>query len=96
MKIFQFWVSERLVVSLANIGNIGKVAGVGEMIKSLVFLINSCCFLMCVLAISKWDVNSLRTKIKDFYFVFLILHFGVHDGYPLLCLLLLSFLIIVP
>lgn len=52
MKIFRFWVSERLVASFAYIGNIGKGAGVGEMIKNLVFLINSCCFLMCVSLLS--------------------------------------------
>ena len=47
------WVSARFVVSLANPGNMGKGAGLGEMIKSLVLLINTCYFLVCMLAISK-------------------------------------------
>lgn len=88
LKIFQVWVSERLVVLLANIGSMGKGPGLGEMTKSLVLLINAC-FLMCILAISKWDVTSLATMIKHFYFVFLIVYFGVDSGYLILYLLLI-------
>ena len=88
LKIFQVWVLERLVVSLANIGSMGKGPGLGEMTKSLVLLINAC-FLMCILAISKWDVTSLTTMIKHFCFVFLIVYFGVDNGYLILYLLLI-------
>lgn len=49
--------SERLVVSLVNIGNMGKGPGLGEMTKSLVLLINAH-FLTCMLVVSKCDVTS--------------------------------------
>lgn len=39
--------SERLSGVISKIGNMGKGAGLGEMIMSLVFLVNAC-FLMCM------------------------------------------------
>jgi len=94
LKIFHLWLSERWVVLLVNVGSLGEAPALGEMTKSLVFLINAC-FLMCILAMSKWDVTFLTTGIKHLYLVFLIVYFGIDSGYLLLYLLLLSFLLIV-
>ena len=80
------------MVLLVNIGNMGKGPALEEMTKILVFLINAC-FLMCILAMSKLDVTFLTTGTKHLYLVFLIVCFGVDNGYLLLCLL--SFLLIV-
>lgn len=70
-------VTESLVVSLANVVNTGRWAGLGEMIKSLTLLINVCSsFHMWMVDnlfhISKWDVNSLSVRTKHFCFVFII------------------------
>lgn len=61
----------------------GKGTGLGEMIKSLVLLINACYVLMGMLATSKWDVSSLRTRIKHFflYVSYYILEFTMDISY---------------
>lgn len=49
-----------------------KGTGLGEMTKSLLLLISTCYFLMCVCAISKWDVRGKLPENKDQTFLLCI------------------------